>query len=265
MVNKDFLKTLEINLFAGRNFSEDLADEQKIIINKAAMDLLAWENPVGNELLNRDNNERYEIIGVVENFNYQDLKKEVEPLVILYSSQADFLAINIAEDEADEVVSEVESTWQNIYQSDPFEYSFLSDDFNRMFSNEIVLNKLIVTSCIIALILSFLGIVGLASYSANQRSKEMAIHKLLGASNAKILMLLNKDFMILVVVSAIISAPLSYFMIDSWVEQFVYQANISMAPFLLTTLLILVMTFVTVSLHSLNVIFSNLSEVLREG
>ena len=262
--DKDFLKTLKINLFTGRNFSED-SDEQKIIINQSAMNLLRWENPVGNDLLNRDDNRRYEIIGVVEDFNYQDLKKEVEPLIILYSPRADFLAINTTEDNVDEVVSRVESTWQSIYQSVPFEYSFLSDDFNRMFKNEIVLNKLIVISCIIALMLSFLGIVGLASYSANQRSKEMAIHKLLGASNAKILILLNKDFMIMVIFSAIVSAPLSYFMIGSWISQFVYQTSISIAPFLLTTLLILMMTFVTVSLHSLKIIFSNLSKVLREG
>lgn len=280
-VTHDFIETFNLEIIAGRTFSKDYATDadQAVLINRSMLTQLDANSPEEalGELFHYypSNNERvtYSVVGVVEDFNYTSLKKEIEPLIIrLVQGTGNILraiehtAVKIAPGNPKAALKHLETTWKELNHIDPFEYVFLDQRLQQIYEEESTMSRLSIAFSILSIIVACLGLLGLASYAAQLKQKEIGIRKSLGASVSNILYLLSKDFMKLVLIANIIAWPVVYYVARQWLNDFPYRFDfLSNLPILFggSLLLIMVVAFLTVSYHSLKAAMINPVEAIR--
>jgi len=261
--DQEFLDTMGFTLIEGRNFNENLAsDSNAIIINQAAMRSLDLENPVGTRL----NQGKLEVIGVVRDFNFESLRNEIAPLIITINDQYSLhrLAIKFNMGQSQEVIQYINQAWLNYAIDEPIRYHFLDENFARLMEKDQEMSKVTTLFTGLAILISCLGLFGLASYVSLLRKKEIGIRKVLGATVPNILLLLNSEFSKLVLLSAIIAAPLAGFVMQKWLSNFVYRINLSIWYFILAALATMAIAWITVSYQSIVAAISNPVNSLRE-
>lgn len=255
----EYLNTMGFHLLEGRNFSRDLAsDTAAVILNQSAVRELELIDPVGARL-----NSNLEVIGVVSDFNFESLHKEIEPAAIMYSETAERMALRIEGAQSGEIINKLNSAWEAYNLEESMSYYFLDRRFQQTLNNERTLGKAVSLFAIFAIIISCLGLFGLSSYICEQRTKEIGIRKVLGAEVGTLVIFLNKDFTKLILISIALTIPVSYILMSNWLTNFAYRIEISPVLFVLAGLLALLISWVTVSGQSIRTAFMNPVESLR--
>ena len=225
-VNYDFLEVFGIELVEGRTFSRAFATDtsRAYLFNETAVKALGWEAAVGKQI--DINGEGGRIIGVVKDFHLQSLHQAIEPLLLyLDSDWKNYLSVKVAPENLRETLASIEGTIQ-AFSSYPFEYQFLDEAFDQLYKTELKLGQLIGLFTLLALLIASLGLFGLAAYTAEQRTKEVGIRKVLGATAPGLVILLSKEFTRLVVVAFVVAVPVAYYGMNQWLEVFAYRVKI---------------------------------------
>ncbi|MGB3778245.1 MAG: FtsX-like permease family protein, partial [Tunicatimonas sp.] len=276
-VSENYLATLGIKLLAGRDFREGFAgdtDGQSFIINETAARRLGWYVPeregaaIDDALNGRmkffHGEELGRIVGVVQDFNVRSLHNPIEPTIIIPNTNGgDTFVARLRGENLPETIEQIRAQWADYDPNHPFEYEFLDESFAELYRADERQSSLISVLAGICLLISLLGILGLSAFTAEQRTKEIGVRKVLGASVPHIVYLLFKDMMLLVVVASLLAAPIAYFLIDRWLQAFAYRTDINALLFVLAGAAALLVAFVTMSFHSLKTARLNPVESLR--
>ena len=263
-VDFTYLQTLGIHPVAGRVFSAEFPGDTsgRIILNESAVKALGFRSPVaavGAKVATdfQGKTTRYEVIGVVKDFNFQDLHLPIAPYGFLLSKTGSYIIVHSRPGDPGSLLASLAVAWHKLDPDEPFEYSFLDQDFQRNYSAEQRLSALIRYFTVMAIFISCLGLFGLASFSAEQRIREIGIRKVLGAGVGGIVMLLSKDFLKLVGIAMIIASPLAWWIMHRWLEGFAYQTPISWTVFAITFVCTGVITLGTISFQAVRAGLAN--------
>lgn len=267
-VADDYLKTMNLQLIDGRDFSPGEGDAGKgFIINEAAAKIMGWnDKAVGKKLrFFHDEDETKKVIGVVKDFNFNSLHNQIEPLVInrVDGQGGGFLHLKIAGGDLPKTLESIKETWTKYDVAHPYEYFFLDDRFNEQYKEDEVQYRLLSNLSYVCIFISLLGLLGLSAFAAAQRTKEIGIRKVHGASIPGIIYLLYKDVMYLVLIAAVIVVPLSYYVMNGWLGNFAYQKPLNFLLFGVVALVALTFAFITVAFHSMKTARTNPVESLK--
>lgn len=266
-VDYDYLKAMSMELVAGRDFSPSFgSDSTAMIINETAAKLSGFENPIGKKLYTTDGDNSqlvYTIIGVVKNFNYESLRKNVGALSLRLGNNSWETAYKFNTTDVANLVSVIRDKYKAAAPGLPFEYKFMDESFDRMYRQERRIGKVAVTFALLAIIIACLGLFGLATYIAEQRTKEIGVRKVLGASVANIVKMLSKDFIKLVLLAFIIAAPIAWWFMNKWLQDFAFRIDLSWWIFAATGLIALSIALFTLSFQAIKAALSNPIKSLR--
>ena len=271
-IDDGFLQTLEVKPIAGRLFSKEYpADTNyKMIVNEQGLKELGFassEKAVGRFLLADWHGQtyRWEIIGVVKDFHFKDLHVPVEPFGFQLNNtpQYNYMVAHAKPQNLPATLKSIESIWKKLNPNEPFEYSFMDQDFYKNYQSDERLESIVQYFTIIAILISCLGLFGLAAFSAEQRIKEIGVRKVLGASVGSIVSLLSKDFLKLVGIAIFIASPIAWFAMNKWLRDFAYRTNIGWQVFLLTAAIAICIALLTVSFQAIRAAVSNPVKSLR--
>jgi putative ABC transport system permease protein len=258
----DHLDALKINLAQGRYFSRGFpTDSGAVVLNEAAVKAVGWTDPL-NERFQSDDGAGLPVIGVIRDFNFESFKSDVRPLIIMLKSHSDFMHVRYT-GSASEIVSAVEKIWVRHAPHSPFDYTFLDQNFDQLFREEQRLGKLFTVMSGIAIFVACLGLLGLASFTAEQRTREIGIRKVMGASVTSITSLLSREFMILVGVAFVLACVSGWYAMNEWLSTFVFRVELSPIVFLVSGFIAAVIAWFTVSYHFIKAASSNPCDALR--
>ena len=266
-VNEDYIEQLGMDIIAGRGFSRNFVSDssQAMIINEKAVSLLGYSNAqdaIGAKYQQWGSNG--EVIGVVKDFNFKSLQDEISPLTMrLDPTETNIITVKIDAANTAQTIASIESAWQSMMPGDPLEYYFLDDLFNNQYRSEEQFEGLFMSFALLAIFISCLGLLGLAAYSTIQRKREIGIRKIVGASVSSIVNLLSKEFIKLVGIAFVISAPIAWYLMHGWLEDFAYKIDIKWWMFVVAGLGSMVIALATVSFQAIKAATSNPVESLR--
>lgn len=268
-VDYDYLDTYKLKMKAGRYFSKEFGtDTLAIILNEAAVKRLNYTDPINAKLLfnlGENNSPALNVIGVVKDFNIQSLKEEIRPaaLILLRENPANYLSVKLSTKDIQSSIKYLTDKWREFGQIKPMEYSFYNENFDETYRAEIQTEKIFSIFAILAIIIACLGLFGLAAFTAEQRTKEIGIRKVLGATISNIVAMLSREFLILVIVANLIAWPAAYFIMNKWLEDFAYRTEIGIRVFLLAGLVVLIIALITVSFQAIKAATANPVKSLR--
>lgn len=266
-VDHDFIEVYDLELVAGRGFDRSFGTDENegFILNEAGVNRLGFasaEEAIGKQLAWQQRQGR--VIGVLKDFYFMSVQNAIEPFIMpMQRGAAGYLSARVETANFDEVIRRVESAYREIMPDRIFEYSFLNEDFDQQYQAEESFSSVFTFFAVIAIMIACLGLYGLAAYTAQQKVKEIGIRKVLGATEAGVVVLLSGDFVKLVLFSFVIAAPLSYFLMNSWLKEFAERINIGPGVFLMAAGLSLFIAVVTVSYQSVKAAFANPIKSLR--
>lgn len=265
-VDHDFIKTYGLHLVAGRDFSRDFAtdDSSAFILNEAAVKQLGWtpREAINKKMIYGDRNGK--VIGVVNNFHFESLHNKIVPIIFLLTKTRNVnFSVKISGNDIAGTMKFLKEKWTEFRPDYPFEYTFLEDQLEELYTSEKKLGDIFGIFSLLAVIIACLGLFGLASYSAEQRTKEIGIRKVLGSTVSGIVILFSKDFLKLVIISNLIAWPLAYFAMNKWLEGFAYKTGISIWIFVLSGTIAILIALLTVSFQAVKAGFSNPVKSLR--
>jgi len=263
----DFVKTLDIKIADGRDFSRDyLTDSsQAVLINQTAAKLLNLTEPIGKVIEIPSRDKSMEIIGVVEDFHFASLHNDIEPLLIFMEKRFfGKLAVKISTGNIIQTVADLEQTWNKFEPERPMESFFLDQYFDEKYKKENVTMNLVLMFTVMGIIIACLGLYALAIFVMDMRLKEISIRKVLGASTLKVFGILTSEFTLLVLIAFIIISPLAYYFITFWLSEFAYRVELNLFTFLFAGLITWLISFLTISYKSLVVARSNPVDALKD-
>ncbi|HMH31827.1 MAG TPA: FtsX-like permease family protein, partial [Puia sp.] len=272
MADADYLNTMQIKLVSGRNFSDAFASDRlnAMMVNETLVRQLGWKEPIGKKVqyFSGPDGERSEalIVGVVKDFNIYSLQHKIEPLLLRMppvDNEKDNLYIRIGKKNNSAAIKFIETTFQQFDRSGPFEYHFLDQNFANQYAAEEKQQHILFVFTTLAILIACLGLFGLVSFTAEQRTKEIGVRKVLGASVRDIITLLSKDLMKLVLVAACIAFPLAWLAMNKWLEDFAYRVNISWWIFAGAGLTAMIIALITVGFRAIKAAMANPVQSLR--
>ena len=266
-----FVETYQIEMAAGRYYEEGRqADQQSAVINEAAVKDLGLTDPLGKQIVaiapTSDRSLTFTIIGVMKNFHFKSLHHQIGPLIVhLYGPEGRgrYVSVRIHSENIRETLTFLENTWRKFASNQAFEYEFFDDHFARIYQAEERTGQIFFSFSLLAIIIASLGLFGLAAFVAEQRTKEIGIRKVLGATEVGIVFLLSKQFTKWVVLSNLFAWPIAYYFMQKWLQRFAYQASISAWSFLFAFIVVLLLALLTVSYQTVKAARSNPVELLR--
>jgi putative ABC transport system permease protein len=270
-VDEGFLNTLEIKPLAGRVFSKDFpADTSfRMVVNSEGAKQMGFVSPqqaIGKKLLFdwQGHTYRWEVIGVVKDFHFKDLHSQIEPYGFQLNNHPQYnYVIAHAKGNVSTALKSVESAWHKLNPNEPFEYSFLDDDFQKNYEADNRLSAIVKNFTIIAILISCLGLFGLATFSAEQRTKEIGIRKVLGASVQSIVALLSKEFLLLVLIGIAIASPLAWWAMNKWLRDFAYRTTIQWWVFVVAAAIAVLIALLTIAGQAMKAALTNPVKNLR--
>ncbi len=270
VVDNSYFDTYQVPLAAGRNFQPtdfhfDWKDNSNLVLNENAIRLLGIKNPgdaIGKPVTFWG--KTWTIVGVVSDFHQQALKNPMEPMLFFPAYSTEWrISIRIQSDNVKKSLAEIEGIYHKFFAGNPFEYFFLEDDFRKQYRDDTRFEKIVSIFTVLAIIISCMGLIGLSSYTAIQRTKEIGIRKVLGASLVNIVSLLSVDFLKLIVLATILSLPVSYFALKNWLEVYAYRIPLEWMLFGVPILMILLIAAITMSFHVLKTAMTNPADTLK--
>ncbi len=262
-VGYEYFDVMKFQLQSGRGFSRDFTDSMSLVLNETGANYLFGGNPIGKKVYT-DDKTYYTVIGVVSDFNFESLKNEVKPLMFfLREKQQRFMHVRLAPGNHIASISAIEAIWKSQQADVPFTYTFVDDDYAELFKEEARLGNIFNVFTGLALFIACLGLLGLAAFSAEQRTKEISVRKVLGASVPGILILLSKDFAKLVLIAVVISLPVAYYLMQQWLDTFAFKTTISVVSLSVGAILTLTLALIIVSMQGLKAALLNPAETLK--
>ncbi|GHB54903.1 ABC transporter permease [Persicitalea jodogahamensis] len=271
-IDHDYLDAMGMKIVQGRGFSEKtLADTlNSVLVNEAAVKRMGWKEPLGKKIMldglpqdGQNAPPTAKVVGVVKDFHQQSLYNPIEPLVLLYDRALPVTHIKIAAKDADKTLAFIKQKWTETYPDKVFEYSFLDQDFESAYHADVLRGQIFTTFSILTILIACLGLFGLATFTTEQRVKEIGVRKVLGASVSSVVVLLSRDFTKLVLFSFPIAIPIAYFSMDKWLQSFPYKTDIHVWVFLAACVLTLLICWATVIYQSVKAALMNPVKSLR--
>jgi len=265
--NQDFAKTYQLEFAAGRDFSKEMSTDatSAFIVNETAVNMCKWVSPedaIGRQI--SCDNKTGEIIGVVKDFHFLSMHSEIEPMILHYDKTRFYsISARIKTDRIASTLSTMKKQWKGILPHVPCNYFFLDDQYDKQYRADQKVGSFLRHFTVLAIFISCLGLFGLASYTAEQRTKEIGIRKVLGAPVSKIVIMLSKEFTKWVLIANIIAWPIAYFSMSKWFQDFVYRTKINPLNFVLAALLVLIIAVLTVSYQSVKAALTNPVDSLK--
>ena len=260
-----------INLLYGRGFSADAeANRPNIILNEMAVKKLGYDPPtaIGKKIF-FDFGElkgNFTIVGVVKDFHNESLHTAIQPYGFLsadFGNRFSYLIANLNTEDYASLLANVEKTWKQVLPGAPFNYSFLDQDFQKNYAKDQLTSNIVLNFTVITILIACLGLFGLAAFSAEQRTREIGIRKVLGASVTNVAALLSKDFIRLVLIAIVIASPLAWYAMNRWLQNFAYKVEVSWWMFVVTGLLAVFIALATVSFQAIRSALANPVKSLR--
>ena len=267
-VDDSFFETFDIPVLRGRAFSADVASDtsQAIILNETAVRLLGWEDdPIGKQIvLPAYDNLSLTVIGVVKDYHNLTLREEIAPMGFLARWQMFYsLALRIRPENTAQTLSFLETQWKRFVPDAPFDYHFLDEIIDWIYFNEQLTGKMLGVFSLLAIFVACLGLFGLAAFMVQSRTKEIGVRKVLGASTPHLVMLLSREFIVLILLANLIAWPIAYYLMRDWLSGFAYQTDLNILPFIASAIMALIIAFGTVSMQAIRAARSNPIDALR--
>ena len=284
--NEEYIDLLDLNILEGRNFDKTRrTDQYKVLLNVEAVKTLGWEYPINPEnspigqhiTFPTSNQALFEIIGIVENFNYNSVRFEIGPLLIIneendhmWETGKNYLSVRlnpqVVHDKSslENSLKSIEASIKEIDAAIPFEYSFMDQMFEANFRTEQRMGQILNIFTIMALTIACLGLFGLSAFASEQRKKELGIRKVLGATVQQLVASFTKEFSVLIIISIVIASPLAYFFIKNWLTSFAYKTPIELWVFVAVGVASILIAWLTIGVHSINSARQNPAEILRD-
>lgn len=264
IVDEGYIECMQMEMVTGRSFSKDFNDSLSIIINESAVREMEMEDPIGKKLVSNDDflnstegqQDVYTIIGVIRDFHFQSLHHIISPLYFIHN-QKNFvpgvdglITVRLRPQNVSSTLEAIGSLWQQVQPDVPFRYSFLDRDWANLYEKEITTRRVFEIFTMLAIFIACLGLLALAAFTAERRTKEIGIRKILGASVGNIVGLLSSDFLKLVLIAIVVASPLAWYVMNQWLENFAYRVVVGPGVFILAAIIALLIAFVTVSFQS---------------
>jgi putative ABC transport system permease protein len=267
----EFVDTYGLNVIQGRNFSKDFSTDIQgaVILNQAAVKEIGYtpEEAVGKKLLRyRSATEFVEstIVGVVEDFHFKSLHRIIEPFLLMLSTDYfDTISVRVKPGDVRRTIDFIQKEWEETYPGEQFEFNFLDRRIDLLYESERKIRNIFLIFSILSIFVACLGLFGLAAFTAEERTKEIGVRKVLGASTGNILFLLSKEFAKWVLMANIVAWPVGYFMMSRWLQNFAFKIDVDLWPFLLSAVLALIIALLTVSYQSIKASLTNPVDCLR--
>jgi len=269
IIDEQFIPTYEIEVLAGRNFTSAEADQNwnnlnKVMLNESAAEQLGFENPaaaVGQNILW---GKPFEVVGVTKDYHHMSLREQIKPMIFLASQADGFFTLVVDPAQMKEAIAATQKTYESVFPGNPFSYSFMDESFAAQYEEESQLSLAFTIAGILAILISCLGLFGLAAYAVQQRTKEIGIRKVMGASTQSLLSLISKDFVILVAVAMVFAFPLAWYAMDAWQADFPYKAGLSVWTFGFAGIMTLLIALITVGSQAIKAAWANPVDAMRD-
>lgn len=266
-VDYDYLPTMGMQIAKGRAFAKDFgSDSSAVILNESAAKIMGYDDPVGKKIYTFADDQSlitYEIIGVVKNFHFETLRQNIGPLCFRLGRSTGLASFKVEAAKIPNILKQAEAKWKTMAPGMPFSHRFLDESFDEMYRTERRVSSIALTFAVLAVFVACLGLFGLASFIAEQRTKEIGIRKVLGLSVEGIVRLLSKDFLKLVLIAFVLASPLAWWVMHTWLQDFAYRVDISWWVFALAGVLALLIAMITVSFQAIKAAISNPIKSLR--
>ncbi|MPR34819.1 ABC transporter permease [Salmonirosea aquatica] len=267
-VDENYIPTLGMTMAAGRNFSPEFGtDSSAIILNETAAREMGWGNDAIDHTVTRPNNEgtktTYHVIGVVKDFNFKSLHERITPLMMTLGNNGGAILAKVKTRDLPALIASVEKQWKTLVVDEPLEYSFLEENFNATYRAEQKTGQILGLFAGLTIFVACLGLFGLATFTAEQRTKEIGVRKVLGASVTSVVALLSKDFLKLVAIAIVIASPIAWYAMHFWLQDFAYKIDIGWWVFALAGVLAVGIALLTVSFQSVKAAVANPVKSLR--
>jgi len=269
-IDYDYIKTMGMEIVKGRNFSKEYgSDSAAILITETTARMLGYNDPIGKMMYSPSGIPGdgalvpVQIIGVVKDFHFESLRKKLGPLCFLLSKSTGLASFKVSAASVKDLIPKIESRWKSLAPGMPFSYRFMNDSFNDMYRSEQRAGTIAIVFAILAIFIACLGLFGLATYMAEQRTKEIGIRKVLGASVSNVVAMLSKDFLLLVVIASIVAFPVAWWAMNKWLQDFEYRVNISVWVFMIAGIAALLIALITVSFQAIKAATANPVKSLR--
>jgi len=264
-IDEHFLNVLGIKVETGRNFSGTSDTLHSILVNNAMVKHFGWDEPLGQRVkFPGDTTGNYlEVVGVIKDFNQKSLYNPISPLLLFYSPNCNMIQLKLDPSNVQSSISKVEGIWKKYFPELPFEYKFLDDDFNTQYAADQKRGKIFAAFSILTILITCLGLLGLTAFTTQQRQKEICIRRVLGASTVQVVSLISQNYLWLALFASAIAFPIAWYLMNNWLKIFPYNTGLSLLPFILSALMILVMAVATSSFHSAKAALTKPAKSLR--
>jgi putative ABC transport system permease protein len=266
-VDYDFIPAYGIKMAAGRNFSEQFTTDKKAaILNESAATLLGFkdaESAVNQKIL-RGGRDTLTIVGITANFHQLGLQKIIDPIIILpRPNSSAFYSLKVEQGKAQQTIASLKNIWSSYFPKDPFDYFFLDESFGQQYKADLLFGKVFGVFSFLAILIACFGLLGLSAYNVLQRTKEIGIRKVLGASAQSLLLLLSTDFLKLIIISLVLAIPVGWYIMNQWLQDYAYRINIGCWVFAFAGITALVIAIATISIQVLKAVVMNPVKSLR--
>ena len=267
-VDEDFLQTLDIELLFGRNFVKGSISDStnSVLINETALRMSGWDDPIGKTIIHvpaEGTDNPLTVIGVIKDIHFGNAKRKIEPMIVHYNPRNALLLMRVNNENIDEIVDQIETIYLEIWSDRNFRSFPFEDAFNYQFFDERNFAVKIAVFTGLAIFIACLGLFGMATFTTEQRTKEIGVRKVLGSSVRSVVFLLTKDFAKWVLISNIIAWPITYYIMNRWLQNFAYRTKINLLLFLLSGSVALIIAVITVSVHTIRAANANPVEALK--
>jgi len=270
IVDDDFVPTLKMEMAAGRNFSKDYSDSASVILNEAAAKLMGWKDPLGKHIIYPGgNNTSFKVIGVVKDFNFESLRNPIGPFALFYttsktySTKESYIAVRVRPGDPAKAIAGIQRIWKGFSPDNPYDYSFLDAEYDSLYKADLTIGRVFGVFTLLSLLVACLGLMGLALYTAERRTKEIGIRKVLGATVPQVVTMLSKEFLKLVSLAALVAIPIAWYAMFQWLQDFAYQTPLDWWLFAITAVATSIAALATVSFQSIKAGLANPVNSLR--
>lgn len=265
----DFVRTMGMSILEGRDFSRDVSSDTTfaILVNESMVGRMGWDNPIGKRLnFGGGPNSEKHVVGVVKDYHQNSLYDAIEPLIIILRPDNGNLIVKTQEGDVRESLAAIERTWNEVSPGYPFEYVFLDQDFDSQYKSDEQRSQIFTVFSIVTIVIACLGLLGLAAFTTEQRYKEIGVRKVIGATAGSLVVLVSKEFFILVGIGMLLAFPAAWYFTSNWLQNFAYRIELDSewATFILSSTLAFTITLITVGFHVIRAASANPVKALRD-
>lgn len=269
----DFVKTMGMEIVKGRDFSRDVSSDTTyaVLVNEAMVKRMAWDDPIGKKFVFEQggpNNEDIEkrVVGVLKDYHQNSLYDAIEPIMVILNDENYFVLVRTEEGDVKKSLAAVENVWKDLFPNNTFQFEFLDQDFNSQYKADEKRSLIFTVFSSLTILIACLGLIGLAAFTTEQRTKEIGVRKVIGASVSSLVSLVSREFFILVGLGMVIAFPFAWYFTDNWLQNFAYRIELKgeWLTFLVSALLAFVITLITVGYHVMRAAHANPVKSLRD-